>query len=616
MVVVVGVITIGLATDFGDEPSAEPTARSFLLDWQQQQYQAAAQLTTGAPGVVVAQLAGEFQDLDATEMFLSMGPIVQHGKTAVARFTATVNLAQGGHQWTYQGKFGLLSSGGSWKVDWAPSVIEPSLGPGDRLAVQTTFAPRAQVLDAQGRPLLAPSRTYMVGVYPSSLASPSRTAARFSQVTGLDQTQVLGQIRAAPPRAFLPLLTLDQADFQSLRPRLETVPGLQAKRVLQRLFDADSDDVVGQVGTENSDALRAEGAAYQPGDTVGLSGLEQTYQDSLAGTPATRVQVVNSAGAVVNTLWTSAGSSGTPVRTTINGHYQAAASAALAGLRSSGEIIAVQPSTGNILAVAERAAGGPPLPEGGALNARLVPGMTFTIVSAAALLNTGIAANTPVPCTDVTYVGGQTFTNDSSSASAGQPFSADFASGCGTAFATLSMRLTPGQLASAEKDFGIGTPWDLRVQAFSGSTAVAAGTGQSAGLAAETIGQGGVRMSPLGMAMVAAEVESGVGHVPVLVASDPAATWQSALSSGALHELRGLMREAVRTGTARAADLTGAQVYGQAGLVKTGTRSWLSWFVGYRGNLAFAVLETGTSAQQAAASLAASFLAAADSGAR
>ena len=616
MVVVVGVITIGFATDFGDEPSAEPTVRSFLLAWQQQQYQAAAQLTTGAPGTVVTQLAAEFQDLDATQMFLSMGPIVQHGKTAVAHFTATVDLAQGGHQWTYQGEFGLISSGGSWKVDWAPSVVEPSLGPGDRLAVQTTFAPRAQVLDAEGKPLLPPTRTYMIGVYPSSLASPSRTAAQFSQIAGLDQTQVLGQIRAAPPRAFLPLLTLDQADFQRLRPGLETVPGLHAKRVLERLFDADPDDVVGQIGTEDSDALRAEGASYQPGDTVGLSGLEQTYQDSLAGTPTTKVEVVNSAGAVVSTLWTSAGSSGAPVRTTIDGHYQAAASAALAGLRSSGEIIAVQPSTGNILAVAEREAGGLSLPDGGALNARLMPGMTFTIVSAAALLSSGIGANTSVPCTDVTNVGGQTFTNDSSSASAGQPFSADFASGCGTAFATLSMRLTPGQLASAEKNFGIGTPWDLRVQAFSGSTGVAAGTGQSAGLAAETIGQGGVRMSPLGMAMVAAEVESGVGHVPVLVASDPAATWQSALSSGALHELRGLMREAVRTGTARAADLTGTQVYGQAGVVKTGARSWLSWFVGYRGNLAFAVLETGTSAQQAAASLAASFLAGVGPGGR
>ncbi|MBV9379572.1 MAG: hypothetical protein JOY82_03730 [Streptosporangiaceae bacterium] len=612
MIVVVGVITIGLATDFGSEPSAEPTVQAFLLDWQQQQFQAAAQLTTGSPGTVGAQLAAAFQDLDATEMFLGMRGVVQHGDTAVATFTASVELAQGRHQWTYQGRFGLSRSGGSWKVIWAPSVIEPSMAPGDRLAVQTTFAPRAQILDAGGRPLLAPSSAYVVGVYPAALASPPRTAAAFSRVTGLDQVQVLGQLRSAPPRAFLPLLTLNPASYSKLQAPLAAVPGLHAKRVQMRLFGGGRDGVIGQVGTEDSDALRAEGAAFQPGDTVGLSGLEETYQDSLTGTPTTKVVVVNSAGAVAGTLWTSPGSAGTPVRTTIDAHDQAAASAALAGLRASGEIVAVQPSTGDVLAVARHEAGALPLPEGGALNARLAPGMTFTIVSAAALLGTGIAANTPVPCTDVTNVGGQTFTSDSSSASTGQPFSADFASGCGTAFATLSMRLSPGQLAAAEKDFGIGYPWDLPVQAFSGSAA-AAGSGAPAGLAAETIGQGGIRMSPLGMAMVAAEVESGTGHVPVLVAPDPAASWRSALSPGALAELRGLMRQTVRSGTGRAANLAGAQVFGQSGVVRTGARSWLSWFVGYRGDLAFAVLETGRSQQQAAA-LAASFLGSAGPG--
>ena len=38
---VIGVLVIGLATGFGTELSAEPTAQSFLLAWQQQQYAAA-----------------------------------------------------------------------------------------------------------------------------------------------------------------------------------------------------------------------------------------------------------------------------------------------------------------------------------------------------------------------------------------------------------------------------------------------------------------------------------------------------------------------------------------------------------------------------------------------
>ena len=68
------------------------------------------------------------------------------------------------------------------------------------------------------------------------------------------------------------------------------------------------------------------------------------------------------------------------------------------------------------------------------------------------------------------------------------------------------------------------------------------------------------------------------------------------------------MRLAVKTGAAHAADLPGAQVYGQAGMVKTGAHSYLSWFVGYRGDMAVAAIETGTTADQAAAALAGDFL--------
>ena len=84
-------------------------------------------------------------------------------------------------------------------------------------------------------------------------------------------------------------------------------------------------------------------------------------------------------------------------------------------------------------------------------------------------------------------------------------------------------------------------------------------------------------------------------------------TWRSPLSGTGLTELRQLMRLAVTSGTAQAANLPGAPVYGQSGVVQTGKNAYLSWFVGYRGGLAVAVLETGTTAKQAAAALAGKF---------
>ena len=66
--------------------------------------------------------------------------------------------------------------------------------------------------------------------------------------------------------------------------------------------------------------LRDEGAAYQPGMTVGLTGLEQAYQDELIGTPTTSVVVVNAAGAQHRDAvgLGAAATPGTPVQTTLS----------------------------------------------------------------------------------------------------------------------------------------------------------------------------------------------------------------------------------------------------------------------------------------------------------
>ncbi len=607
-VVAVGVLVIGLATGFGSELSAEPAAQAFLFDWQQQQYAAASALTTAAPGTATAALQGAFAQLDATQLFLTMKSVVQHGDTAEASFMATVNLAQQGRVWTYRGRFGLRRVDGAWKIDWTPGVVNPSLGPGDRLAVVTQFPARASVLDTKGDPLQLRAPAYVLGVWPEHLSSQAATARAFARLTGLQSGQVLGQIAAAPPDQFLRLATVDSTTYANLRSVLHEVPGLVVRPESQRLFQAEATGLVGEVGSEINERLRADGALYAPGATVGLSGLEQAYQRQLVGTPTTEVVVVNSAGAQTGVLARWPGAPGTPVRTTINPTVQNAALTALDGVSSSGEIVAVQASTGEVLAVAQHQASGA-LPAAGALNAKLMPGTAFTIVSAAALVsNQLVAVTTPISCANSFIVGGQTFTSDGTGEL--KPFSTDFAEGCSTAFADLSERLTAGQWAQVVREFGIGSDWSqLPVPAFSGSVPSTAG---GADLAAQTIGQGNVRMSLLSMAMVAGAVEVGRWHVPQVTQTspDPVSTPGTTLDPGMLSALRGLMRGAVRSGAAHAADTRGAQVYGQVGLVHTGS-GWMSWFVGYRNGIAIAAIESGKTPQLSAAALAGAFFSAA-----
>jgi cell division protein FtsI/penicillin-binding protein 2 len=612
ILVTAGVVIAGFLDGFGGESSAEGTVQSFLLAWQQHSYNSAASYTTGTKTTVASALSDAFTQLDATNLFLAMGAVSQHGNTAEAHFTASVNLGQGGHQWEYPGQFTLRKIGSTWKVVWSSSVINPQLGSNDRLAVVTQVPPRAAVQSASGQPLQVPSAVYQVGVWPKTLKNATTTATDLATVTQLNPSQVLGQIQAAPPGRFLTLLSLDPATYGQLAPKLARVPGLTVHRADQRLFSSSASEIVGTVGTEASSRLRDQGASYQPGTTIGLTGLQAAYQHRLAGSPTTEVVAENSSGQQTAVLKQWQGKTGLPITTTITPNVQAAATSALHDApNASAEIVAVQASTGKVLAVAGQQVAGVPLPAGGALNARVSPGDAFTIVSTAALLGTGFSTSTQVPCTSTANVGGQLFSDQQASSSAGSSptFATDFAQGCSTAFAGLSRRLTNSALRSAIESFGIGAKWQLSLPAYSGHVPNATNDGQLAG---QTIGQG-VQVSPLSMALIAGAVDNGTYHSPMLV-TDPAAppaAVQAPLSASSLTSLRSLMRKAVTSGSAQSANVSGTPVYGQTALVQTGSgqhTQWQSWFVGYRGDVAFTVLTASSSSETSASVLAGQFL--------
>ena len=606
---------VGFAGGLWSTPSAEPTVQAFLLAWQDQQYQTAAQMTTGKPAVVAAALQDAYLQLDAAAFFVAMGPISQHRNTAEAGFRASVDLGQDGPPWNYNGRFRLRLTGAGWKVVWSPSVINPGLRNGMRLAVVSSTPRRALLEDAAGAPLLVPSTAYVIGVRPDRLTRPDVTAAKLGKITKLDPSQLLGWILAAPRNAFQELVVLHPAQYSRMAGRLGKVPGLIVRQEQLRLFTSIAPAVVGSVGTETSSVLRNQGIAYRPGATVGLSGLQKARQRDLAGTPTISVVTETADGRQVAVLQSWPGQNSRPLRTTLDSGLQTAADGAMDSLPSSAAVVAVQSSTGRVLTVAEHTGAG--LPAIDPLAGSYSPGAAFTIVSTEALLTSGLSVNRPVPCHRVNDVGGRIFTNVPPVPGFGsQPaFVEDFAHACGTAFSGLSWRLNGRDLMTAASGFGLGAPWRLPLPSFSGSMQTPSGV---AAVAAGTIGQGSVQVSPLAMALIAAQVESGTRHAPSLIAGQPAAAVTAKgdppFSAANLATLRTLMRATVQEGAAQAADLAGPPVYGQVGTaaVTTGKHPvWANWFVGYRGGVAVAVLQLSHSSATSAVPLAAQVLAAA-----
>jgi cell division protein FtsI/penicillin-binding protein 2 len=163
-------------------------------------------------------------------------------------------------------------------------------------------------------------------------------------------------------------------------------------------------------------------------------------------------------------------------------------------------------------------------------------------------------------------------------------------------------------LKATAAGFGFGKSWQLPLTAFAGTMR---SPGNQAELAEDTIGTGSVQVSPLDMAITAAVVQSGTWHPPSLVTDppDPGLTPTVPFGPKVVSALQTLMRSTVTSGAGKAANVGNMPVYGQVGNTpdgSTGLRE--AWFVGFQGNVAFAVLELTRSPSTSAAPLAGQFL--------
>ncbi|HEX2133477.1 MAG TPA: penicillin-binding transpeptidase domain-containing protein [Actinophytocola sp.] len=283
------------------------------------------------------------------------------------------------------------------------------------------------------------------------------------------------------------------------------------------------------------------------------------------------------------------------ITTTLSRRVQRAAQAAVDTRRLPAMLVAVQPSTGDLLAVAQNAAAGDaPV----ALNGLYPPGSTFKVATATAILEAGTAdLDTVLPCPGSVTVGQRTVRNADFELG-DVPLRTAFAHSCNTTFAAQSAGLPPDALPRAADQLGLGADFAIPgITTEAGSVRPAANTAEQV---ENSIGQGTVRVSCFGLAVLTATVASGEAVTPRL--------WRdldTTVNAGyqpppapVVDSLRTMMREVVTAGSGTA--LAGhGDVAGKTGTAQVGDGSRAhGWFVGYRGDLAFAtlVLDASTSA--------------------
>ena len=497
--------------------SPRQTAASYLADWQRGSYAGLQKVSVNVPS---SGLAGPFTaaaaQLGQRRIRLSLGQVTSTGGSALARFTATADLASG-HVWTYRGQLQLTRRNHRWWVNWSPAAIYPGLRSGERFVLHGSWPARAPVLAADG----------------TVLSSPQAIAESGS----------------------LTLLT-------------------------------------GSVVTATAAQAKALGAPYRAGDLIGLGGIEQADSAQLAGRPALAIQIEGPGRHLDATAARFAATPGTPVRTSIDMRTQLAAAQAVrsAATTKPVDLVAIQPSTGRVLAVVERPGG-----FDRAIEGEFPPGSTFKVLTASALAQSGLRPASAVQCPSHADIGGRTFHNDNNEHYGTTSLQTAFAVSCNTTFALLAnQRLGGRALARTAAAFGFNAQPALGIPAALGKFTTPR---DPVDLAADAFGQGTDLVNPLSQATVAAAIEDGTWRPPQLTVS-PAprqSARATAVSPAILDTLRPMMRAVVTSGTAAGVGFP-AGVYGKTGTAEYGTGPHPpthAWFIGYRGDLAFAVLVEG-----------------------
>ena len=466
--------------------------------------------------------------------------------------------------------------------------------------------------------------TFQIGIDKGRItaAQAASSATALAAVVGIDGAAFAKAVAAAGAKAFVVALTVRDTDpvATSKAAAISAVPGgvsMPGKAVLAPTSGF-ARSVLGTVGDATADLIAKSNGTIRSGDTVGLSGLEQRYDAQLRGTSGLAIKAVGTDAAGKPTsrpLFSRAAVPGKPVTLSLDLGAQVAAEAALVGQTSTPtSLVAIRPSTGEIVA-----AGNGPAAAGqaSATTAHAAPGSTFKIVTALALLRSGLTPDAAVACTPTVTVDGRVFKNynDYPSNKLGTiPFRTAFANSCNTAFISNNGRIQQADLTAAAAALGIGVDLDLGFPAYLGSVPDQGGGTEHA---ASMIGQAKVQVAPMDMATVVASVVKGAVVRPSLIVDNPAVASfpkpAKPLTPAEAQSLQQLMAAVVSEGSGRVLASSGVT------LAKTGTAEYgtatppltHAWMVAARGDLAIAAyVENGVSGSQSAAPLIAAFLAA------
>ena len=563
--VVVCVVLVGSATACTPSPDGpEPAAQAFLAAFSARDI-GAASADTDRPDSAATALNDVWEDLQAESLDARTTSVRVDGDTATVGYTYQWHLPKD-RVWTYDGELQMGRTDGRWGVRWTSTDIHPGLGDTQTMALRSTAPPRARVNERSGTDVLVPGVVHRVKIDADESDDIVASATGLARILGqFDQTISAQSIveSATSIDGDYPVALLRDDDYQTVAASLSGLSGVTV---------SDESDLI------------ATDRTFAP-DLV--SQVKKSVIDEVDGKAGWSVVTVNRNGVDIDVLTDTPPEPAPSFSITLDRNIQVAAQNAVNVRTEQAMMVVIQPSSGAVLAVAQNEEADR---DGPVASAGLYPpGSTFKIITAGAAISTGLAGpETTVPCPGRIVIGERSIPNYNEFALGNVSMSTAFTRSCNTSFAKLASEMPADALTIAASQFGVGPEYGVvGLPTDSGSVPPAEELVQRT---EDGFGQGKVVVSTFGMALAAATVANGSTPVPTLIVGRETTIEgeHPVIDPAMVDGLRGMMRSVVTSGTAeRIADQ--GEVYGKTGEAEVEGGSH-AWFVGYRGDLAFATL--------------------------
>ena len=368
---------------------------------------------------------------------------------------------------------------GLWRLQVLGAENYRVLAEQNRIRKVPMLAPRGRILDREGRLIVDNYPSVTCYLLREQLNAAEHDLPLIAEGLHMDPAQIQAIIKHfqyAPKYQPIPLkqdITPDEQAF--IAAHRDELPELDTLDEQRRLYPRDGfmAHLIGYVGeVSEADLNNSKYAFYEPGDVVGKSGVEEAYDEVLRGKDGSRDTVVNSHGREVSVAGEEYAKPGQDLRLTVDLDVQKAAEQALEG--KIGAIVAMDPHTGEILAMASRPTFDPnefsvrltktywqtilenqdhPLLNK-AIQAQLAPGSTFKIIMSLAGLQGGVAQDLRVQCNGGASFYGHFFACDKHHGSVDIHNAIPYS--CDTFFYTLANRLGIGAIDHYATEVGIG----------------------------------------------------------------------------------------------------------------------------------------------------------------